>query len=296
MNSCGLDTHNVCDTAQHRQSKAKDIMKYGILTTRRDTPVYQAIAVLVDRNVSSLPVVDNDMYLQGIISEKDVLRLLYTLRRSAGEVERFMTTEVVSFNQEDSLDDICFCLANNDFRRVAILNDDARLVSLISRSDIIRTYKERFQPSGLYKKAAKNKKPFQATEVMNKGLITVGKDDSIYHAMEALAANDITGLPVVTDNMQLIGIVSEKDIINYLCSPAPETCTVEKIMTEEVVSFSPRDSLLDICDCLIHNHFRRVTIIERGRLVGIVSRSDIIAYILRHQAAIFRRRKSDPAP
>lgn len=295
MNTYGLDTEPFCESSQQHQTRAKDIMKYGILTVKRDTPVYQAIAILIDRNISGLPVIDDNMHLQGIISEKDVLRLLYTLRRSAGDVERFMTTDVVSFNQEDSFDDICFCFANNDFRRVTILNDDAKFVSIISRSDIIRTYKERFQPSGLFKETAKNKKPFQATEVMNKGLTTVGKDDSVYHAMEALADNDITGLPVVTENMQLIGIVSEKDIINYLCSNDSQPCTVDQIMTEEVVSFTPQDSLLDICDCLIHNHFRRVTIVERGRLVGIVSRSDIIKYILRHQAAIFRRRKTDPA-
>ena len=113
--------------------------------------------------------------------------------------------------------------------------------------------------------------------------------------MEALAANDITGLPVVTDDLQLIGIVSEKDIINHLSGAVSKASTVEEIMTEEVVSFSPRDSILDICDCLIQNHFRRVTIVERGKLVGIVSRSDIITYILRHQAAIFRRRNSDPS-
>ena len=293
MNAYGLDMKPFCEPSQQNQIKAKDIMKCGVLTTKRDTPVYQAIAILVDRNISSLPVVDDNMHLQGVISEKDVLRLLYTLRRSAGNVERFMITDIVSFNQEDSLDDICFCFSNNDFRKVTILNDDAKLVSIISRSDIIRTYKERFQPSDLFKKTAKNKKPFQAAEIMNKGLVTVGKDDSIYHLMEALGDNDITGLPVVTENMQLIGIASEKDIINYLCTNNLEPCTVEQIMTEEVVSFTPRDSLLDICDCLIHNHSRRVTIVEQGRLVGIVSRSDIIKYILRHQAAIFRRRKTD---
>jgi CBS domain-containing protein len=268
-------------------------MKYGILTVKRHTPVYEAVAILVDRNITGLPVVSDNLHLQGIITEKDVLRLLYTRRKSAGEVERFMTNDVVSFNQNDSLDDICFCLSKNSFRRVTILNDNTELVSVISRSDIIRKFKDRFKPQTIFEKTTKNKNPYPATEVMNRGLITVKREDSVYRAMEALAANNITGLPVVEEDMQLVGIVSEKDIINYLCDPDSRPCTVEEIMTENVVSFSPRDGLLDICDCLINNNFRRVTIVDSGRLVGIVSRSDIIAYILRHQASLFRRRKTD---
>ena len=55
---------------------------------------------------------------------------------------------------------------------------------------------------------------------------------------------------------------------------------VEDFMTEEVVCFQPTDSLIDIAESFIQNSFRRVPIVDDGKLVGIISRKDIIKYIL----------------
>ena len=56
---------------------------------------------------------------------------------------------------------------------------------------------------------------------------------------------------------------------------------VEDFMTEEVVSFQSNDSLIDIAESFIKNNFRRVPIVEDDKLVGIISRKDIIEYILK---------------
>ena len=58
MNAFGLGTESLSEVSRQPQTIAKDIMKYGILTVKRDTPVYQAVATLVDRNITGLPVVD----------------------------------------------------------------------------------------------------------------------------------------------------------------------------------------------------------------------------------------------
>ena len=62
--------------------------------------------------------------------------------------------------------------------------------------------------------------------------------------------------------------------------------TVQDLMTPSPVTFTETDSLIDLCDCLEQNSFRRVPVTREGRLVGIVSRSDLIQAILKikHQA------------
>jgi CBS domain-containing protein len=93
--------------------------------------------------------------------------------------------------------------------------------------------------------------------------------------------------------MKLIGIVSEKDIIRLLCDPDAKAGLVQDCMTREVVSFDWDDSLFEVCHCLINNNFRRIPILEKGRLTGIVSRRDIMAYIMKNRSRFFSQKPKD---
>ncbi len=293
MNATELESKSVCEKPARSVEKttAKDIIKYGVITVKPNTPVYQAIATLVEKNITGLPVVDKDMSLVGVISEKDLLRLLFESHRGAGVVGEYMTEGAISFDMKDSLYDICDCLANNVFRRVAIL-DKEKLTSVISRSDIIRVNKNKFKPVNVPEEP--KRETIIAKDIMKPGLITVKRQTSVYRAMELLADHNITGLPVVDRDMHIEGVVSEKDILKLLYDPNARPGTVEEIMTEKVVCFGKNDTLFDICECLINNDFRRVMIVDDEELVGIVSRADIIVNILRFNACLFRRRQTDP--
>ena len=116
--------------------KAKDVMKTELITIDRYTPIHDAIRILIENNITGLPVVDDDMSLAGIISEKDMLGLLYNIEDKPGNVEDFMTEEVVCFDQEDSLIDITESFMASNFRRVPIVTG-GKLVGIISRKDVI---------------------------------------------------------------------------------------------------------------------------------------------------------------
>jgi len=124
-----------------------------------------------------------------------------------------------------------------------------------------------------------------AKQLMNTGVITIHKDEDIYEAMRMMALNNITGLPVVDDDSTLVGVVTEKDILVLLCnhlddaSMDPAIGKVGEFMTRNVVCFEPEDNLSDIVECLSTNQFRRVPILDRGKLVGIISRRDVIRYL-----------------
>jgi CBS domain-containing protein len=295
-NSNSRNTETDADTAvleRTAPTKARHIAKCGVLTVRREKSVYEAVAMMVKNHVSGLPVVD-DSGIVGIISEKDVLRLLYDLEFVQGAVEDYMTTDIVTFDEDDNLSDICDCLAENHFRRVPILYE-GQLAGIISRADIIRTCNLTFRSHMLAKQRDRLETGPLANDVMNWGLLTVTRQTPIYEAMEMLATMNVTGLPVVDDNMNLVGVITEKDMLRLLKDPNSRSGNTEEFMTEEVVSFNHDDSLFDICDCLINNNFRRVPILNRGKVVGIVSRADIIVYILKNKSVIFGRRRTDLA-
>ena len=115
----------------------KDIMKTDVIVAKRQTGIDEAVKALASNNITGMPVVNNDMTLAGIISERDVLRLLANLTSRSAKVEDFMTENVVSFEQDDDLLEICRCLMRSNFRRVPILSD-GKLVGIITRKDITR--------------------------------------------------------------------------------------------------------------------------------------------------------------
>ena len=119
-------------------------------------------------------------------------------------------------------------------------------------------------------------------DIMTKNVITVTKDLPIYDAMELFAKYDISGLPVVDKDMNLIGILSEKDLMNLVDVPEDEQDkTVNDLMTQPALYFEEDESLLDVCHFLKKNIFRRVPITSKGKLVGIISIRDVIEFILR---------------
>ena len=121
----------------------------------------------------------------------------------------------------------------------------------------------------------------KAKDIMTRNTLTVKKGTPIYKAVEVMAKNNITGVPVVEDNMKLVGILTEKDVLNLFYAHEHEkNKTVNDFMTQSAVHFDRNTDLRDICDCLKNSNFRRVPVTSRGEVVGIVSRADVIQYIL----------------
>jgi len=122
---------------------------------------------------------------------------------------------------------------------------------------------------------------FIANDVMTRNITTISDDTEIRDAIRLLVEKNVTGLPVVDTEMRLIGIVTEKDLLNVLYKKNVRNKTVEGLMTRDIVSFDINDSLLDVYRCLMNNSFRRVPILSGDKLVGIISRRDIIKFLSR---------------
>ncbi|MHC4387904.1 MAG: CBS domain-containing protein [Planctomycetota bacterium] len=119
-------------------------------------------------------------------------------------------------------------------------------------------------------------------DIMVKDVITVKTDTPMLEAMALVAKYDVSGLPVVDDDMNLIGILSEKDMISLLYElDDHQEKTVHDFMTQPALFFDEDESLLDVCDFLKKNVFRRVPITSRGKVVGIISVRDVVEYVLK---------------
>jgi len=124
----------------------------------------------------------------------------------------------------------------------------------------------------------------KAKDLMTDNVVSVQKETPIYDALELLLENNITGIPVVRGDMTLIGVLSEKDALTlFNADEEGENKTVSDFMTQPAIHFDEDEGLQEVCDCLTNNYFRRIPVTSKGKLIGIITRSDIIKYILQQK-------------
>ena len=115
-------------------------------------------------------------------------------------------------------------------------------------------------------------------DVMQPEPISVREGDSLRHAVELLVEHSISGLPVVDNSGRIVGALSEKDLLKLFYEPEAQSITA--LMTRDPIAIPVDSPLVDVVDSLMSNHFRRVFISEEQRLVGLVSRADLMPAIL----------------
>jgi len=109
-----------------------------------------------------------------------------------------------------------------------------------------------------------------ARDIMTPRVITTTPAASIQDAARQLSDYNISGMPVVDEHDRVIGIVTEADII------AKSGGTVEKIMSRRVVSVQEDTPVDEIAQILTSTRFKRVPVMAGDRLLGVVSRADIV--------------------
>ena len=118
--------------------KARDIMTENAVSVKEDTPIYEAVKLLVEHNISDMPVVEDDMTLVGILSEIDLVTLHYSNENDGKIVGDFMTQPPIYFDENDSVKDVSDFLVKNLFRRVPITSGK-KVVGIISIKDVLES-------------------------------------------------------------------------------------------------------------------------------------------------------------
>ncbi len=145
----------------------------------------------------------------------------------------------------------------------------------------------------------------QARDVMVCGVISVGPDIPVRIAANAMVSNCVSALPVIDIHAKLVGIISEGDLIRRVeigterrpSAGAGETPRssdslakefvrsrakrVSDVMTREVITAPPETSLREIANMMERHSIKRVPIVENERVVGIVSRANLLQILAR---------------
>ena len=124
-------------------------------------------------------------------------------------------------------------------------------------------------------------KPF-IKKLLKRGCITVSSEEKIKEVAALLAKNLIGAVPVTNKNEEVIGIVSERDIVRNLNNPGVDITNenVATIMTKCVISAPKTVSSSDLMEIMTENKIRHVVIMEGKALLGIVSIGDVVKRLI----------------
>lgn len=122
------------------------------------------------------------------------------------------------------------------------------------------------------------------SEFMTTKVMTFSPDMTIYEATTVLAKNKFSGAPVVNKDNELIGMLSEKDclktVVDSYYNQRPSTSlTVKDYMSANVISVGEEKTVIEVAYMFVHSNFKRFPVVKGNKLVGQISRSDVLKLI-----------------
>lgn len=228
--------------------------------------------VIRDQHKRTLPVVDNKNRLIGILTEKDILNIYST--KSNVTVEGFISEFPEVYPDMDMMH-AAKLIIDAGLGRVPVIrsSQDKTLLGILSTVDIFRNLNLDKIPSK------------KVEDIMTRDVKTCSPKDSIAKAWLNMRDSGFSGYPVVKGGRP-VGIVTRRNIINAgyariqkedeQGTESTMSPPVEKVMSTPIYTISPQATLKEAIQVFLKLDIGRISVVNDGKLVGIIDRNDII--------------------
>lgn len=280
-------------------------MTTRVVSLRSDETVATAVQRMTEYGFGALPVVSPAGRLIGIVSLLDVLR--YREEHEEQDLDadehipvgEIMNPDVVSMAATAGVASVARRLAESGQLRILPVVDGGKLVGIVSRSDLLRGTAATLRQSGLdrllgsrddaededgallalARRRRAGPPPPPATpvrQVMTAELTAVTADDLVSVAGALMLRERHPSLPVVETDGTLVGVISEADILADPFAGRQTHLTVGSVMTRGAISIDAGATVGQARTLVADRGLRILPVVERGRLAGVLSRSDLI--------------------
>jgi len=123
-----------------------------------------------------------------------------------------------------------------------------------------------------------------ARDVMSSNVISIKPETKVFEAVGLLVNNKIGWAPVLDDNGDIVGVVTEKDLLvslDFLGEKNARDAAVREFMSTDIISSSENMPLKEIMQIIVRKNIKRVPILNGKKVIGMVSSRDILRALLR---------------
>jgi len=281
---------------QLKNTNLNQIIKKTIVVSP-EMPLLEARAILLRHRISRLIVSRNDKPV-GIITEKDVVGAIYYLAGKPLEairVSEFMSRELVSITEKDSIYDCAKLMISHKISSIIVLKKDGSLAGIVTKTDLVSVFLTQSITS------------ISVSKIMTKKVITVKPADSLLYVESVLLNNKISRV-VVERKKAPIGIITHRDFIpakmplwikqyadpreveEFTLGAHPNeyksnqlsyllTFIAADIMTPNPVVIDVKEDVSTVALLMIRHGISGLPVVRNSLLVGMITKTDIVRAI-----------------
>jgi len=216
------------------------------------------------------------------VMDRGAVDIKSRVSHNQGDIMAIASKDIVTLPPTTNIMGTAKTMLKYGFRRVPIADAGTnRLVGIITSLDIVD-----FLGGGLRHNIVKNRYKGNLAaainedvrEIMKKDVVSLGVNDNISNAIKTMIEKNIGGIPIIDDDNVVVGIVSERDFVRTVADITTSK-SVNKYMSNKVVTASPDISVGEATRTMIEKGFRRIPIVKEDVLLGIVTASDVMRYL-----------------
>ena len=189
------------------------VMVKDVFTVPKTMQLEDVAKLMLDNGIGSVPVVDEDEKMVGIVSKADFVTLATGIAFDKIAVKEVMSKELVTVSPTERIVHARRQMIENHVGRVPVV-DDGELVGMITSKDLMRAFidfrkkvPEKYQKSQI--------KELLVEDIMSSNPTSVTKDMSITEVSQIIMETGFNGLPVVEDD-EVVGIITQTDILKLI--------------------------------------------------------------------------------
>jgi CBS domain-containing protein len=220
------------------------------VSVTKNESVLRAALLMQRRNFRHLPVIDEQGKIIGMVSAQDVIDSVYLATRSSSStrelkesleipLERIMAYPTLVVEPGDGLLDVVKKFSYHNLGALAVVNEHGLLQGIVTLRDLI----------GLMGMSS-NQLGVRVSEIMNKRMITIESNSPVSLAVQLMSEGRVRRLPVVSEGGELLGVVTNKDILRMLAKLTGNGSStplfekpISQVMTSEVITIGHDDDI-----------------------------------------------------